>query len=371
VANPKGNKSGKGKKGRRNKFGSPLYNPTELVSGRPLAKLARAITRIETQPAIRAKRFQMGQSGRAQARDVQALEKMGTRLRGEVTGVANKLGQYGEQNLAAQQQANALAQQRLAANSQASTDRLNQLQSGVLGQQISALASQKTAGGSSAASLARLAAQQQGTAEASNQSWGNMAAAAAANSERQAINFGAAQQNEAANQQVGIARSIATRVGDTRAAGAEERRALRNELGTLKSTKGATLIKNLMALRREQQQYGNERAQTLATLQQNRAENALDWAGLNLDREKEANDQNDGGGSSGGSSGGRPDSLSISPEEWKNWKTAADDYRDGGGVQNWNAFMKGLEEQPGVSFTPIERKKFKRKYRKYVRAKNN
>lgn len=361
-----GNKKGKGRK----KRGGALYDPTRLLSGKPLARIARATTRIETLPAIRAKRFQMGQSRRDQAREEKGLSNLGQRLQTQSVGVANRLGQYSQENLANQQKANELAQQRLAANAQASTDRLNQLQSGVLGQQISSLTAQNVGGGGATdAAIARLAAQQQGSAAASNQSWGNMAAAAAANSERQAINFGAAQQNEAANQQIAMARAIATRIGDAKAAGSEERRALRNELGTLKATKGATYLKNLMAFRREQQQYGNERAQTLATIQQNQQQNALDWAQLGLERQKEANDQANGG-SSGGSSGGRPDSLSISPEEWKNWKTAADDYLDGGRVKNWNNFISGLESQPGVSFSAVERKKFKRKYRQLVRKRN-
>ncbi len=365
MATPKGNKLGKGRKKGGRKFSGALYNPNKMLSGKPLANFARATTRIELLPGIRERQGQLADSRKAQARDVQALSKMGERLRGESMGVAQKLEGYGAQNLALQQGVTSQAQARLSANAQASTDRLNQLQSSVLGEQMSALAAQKITPGGSAGdqAMARLASQQQASNEDAAQSWQGMSGAAGANAERQSINMASAQQNEAQNQQLAMARNIASRMADTRAAGAEERRGLRRELGTIRATKGATFLKNLMAARREQQQFGSERAQTLAALQQNKAQNAIDWYEAQTGRLDQQADARDGG-SSGGSSDN--DKLKLDKQEWRIAKTAAEQYRQGDKITDWQGFMDKVESQPGVSFNAVERKKFLKRYRKWL-----
>jgi hypothetical protein len=348
-----------------------LLDPTSMLSGRALGRLANATTRIELLPAIRAKRGQITASNKAQARDVQALTGMGDRLRGELGTISDKLGAYGRENLAAQQGITANTQARLTANADAATDRLNQLQSGILGKQISALAAQKIQPGASAGdeAMAGQANLQQTQNAGAIDTWQGLATNAAAAAERGVVGLNAANQTEAANQQSAVARNIASRIADTQAAGAEERRGLRTELGTIKATRGATKLKNLMALRREQQTFGNERAQTLAALQQNKAKNAIDWYEAQtgrLGQQADAmDDRADNAREDAGGGGGR-DKLSLDKEEWKVGKAAAEQYRSGDKIVRWNRFMDELESQPGVSFTAVERKKFLKKYRKWL-----
>lgn len=355
----------------------PIYNPGSPLSGLGLKKTAGALTQISTRPAIQAQKTQLGASKRAQKQDVKAIGRMGKRLDEQAGTLTQKLGQYGNEGIAnAQGYADSLSD-RLAATNQSATDNLNRLQSDALGGSIAALVGQDIPAGQSAGqeAMERMAAlQQQGQSDL-NTSWAGLGAVLGEAGVKSAAGLRQAGLQDMQNQRLAIQRNITSRQVDRRAQGTEERIGARTQLATLRGLKGAEKLKNLLELRREQQSYMNEKAGILAQTRQANADRKLDWyeaitgakndAAAIAQRERDSKRDANGDGGGGGGADLWDKEGKLSKPEFNQAKAAALDILGGkGSVRNWNEFLDRVGAQEGVSWSPVERKKFKRRFKK-------
>ena len=352
---------GKGRKGRKGRKKSPLFYPNQPLAGRSFRQTARALTNIETLPGINAQRNLIQQTNRQERRDLAALGAMGTRLDQQMGDMTGRLRRYGQQAVTAQQANAANLSSRLTANAQASTDRLNQLQGSVLGEQISTLAAQQVQPGTSGSQgrIAQFAQLQQAANAANQQATGNLGAMIGAAGVTNAASTANASLGEAENARMGIARSIASRDADTRAAAGDARREAQSQLATMRSLRGSTMLKNLLDLRREQQQFQLGRAELAQAGAQARRE--LDIKQQEADTNRlEAQD----GGGGGGGEGSNRDELRLGPAEYKQYSAAAKEMLGGKTIGNYNQFLDRLAKQEGVNWSAVERRKFRKRFRK-------
>lgn len=350
-----------GKKGKKGKKGKGLlYQPNAPLAGKPFKRVAKALTNIETRPAINAQRELIKSINRGFRRDEAALGAMRGRLDSDIKGATQRLAGYGQESVDRQAANRDALRSRLEQNAKDSQNSLNQLQESVLGDQISTLASQQVAAGSSGSQgrLAQMAQMQQSANAANSQATRNLgdvvgeANIDTADAQRLAALAGADRQGR------DILRNIDSRTIDARAEAAEARRTAQSELATLKSLKGSTFLKNLLDLRREQQQFQLGRAELAQAGQQARAE-------LGIDRYKARTDRmdalNDGGGSGGSGGGGE---RRLSGAEYQQAEAAAMELAGNGKIGNYGQFLKELQKVEGVNLTPVERKKFRKRFKK-------
>lgn len=350
-----------------------LANPTAVLSGRRGMRAARQLERLTSLPAIRAKKNEIGQIQRETDRDVGKLGAMGQRLDKQVGDLRGHMERYGQEAYAQSEKSGQELRDRLAGTAQQATDRTNQLQSSVLGGQISAFQNQSInpASSGSAGLMAQFAqAGQNATAansQANQQLGALMSAANVANTQAATTAAG----NTLSNQAIEMQRNIVTRQADRQNTGSEALRTARSELGTLKGLRGAELVNQLMKIRgterefiSQKEQLANERFAARAAAAKDRADAAND-AYKNETGRMEARRSGRGGGSSGGSD--EFDDRRLGRGEYRQFAAAADAVRDGGGVKNWNKFLDAVAKSEGVNWSPIERRKFKRRYRKQLR----
>lgn len=356
MAKP-GNNKNKGKK----KNGGLLFQPNEALAGKPFKKLAQALTRIETRPAINAQRELIKSINRGIRRDEAALGAMRGRLDSDMRGATERLAGYGQTSVDQQAANRDALRSRLEQNAKDSQNSLNQLQESVLGDQISTLASQQVAAGSSGSQgrLAQMAQMQQSANAANSQATRNLgdvvgeANIDTADAQRLAALAGADRQGR------DILRNIDSRTIDARAEAAEARRTAQSELATLKSLKGSTYLKNLLDMRREQQQFQLGRAELAQAGRQARAELGIKNRELDIKQQLADQDGRDSGGGSG--SGG---DLRLSGAEYRQAEAAALEQLGSGKIGNYGEFLDKLQSIEGFNLTPVERKKFRRRFKK-------
>lgn len=346
-------------KGKKNKpKGGLLYQPNQMLSGIPFGKVAAALTKVETQPAINAQKNLIGSINRQSRRDLAALGAMGDRLDSQAGGMAERLADYGADSVKSAQANQEAIRARLEARSQQSQDQLNQLQGSVLGGQISTLASQMSAPSESQGRLAQIAQMQQSANAANTNAFQDLGAtigaAGVSNAESQRL----AALTGAENQRLAIARNIASRQNESRATAGEARREAQSELATLRGLRGATKLKNLLDLRREQQQFQLGRAELAQAGAQARAELGIEKSKLALEREK-LEQEGDGGGD-----GSNRDDMRLGPGEYRQFAAAGKEYLGGGKISNYGDFLDELGQQEGVNWTAVERRKFRKRFKK-------
>jgi hypothetical protein len=349
----------KGKKGKKGK--SALYQPNKPLSGKPFKKTVNALTNIETRPAINAQKNLIQSINRGFRRDDAALGAMGQRLDTSMEGMIGKMREYGQESVAQQEANRDALRSRLTNNATSAQDSLNQLQSSVLGDQISTLASQQVAAGSSGSQgrLAQLAEMQQQANATNSQAsrtlgdvigYANVDTAAA---QRDASLYGAERQ-KASN-----ALMVESRRNEARGDAAEARRAAQTELATLRSLRGSTKLKNALDLRREQQQFQLGRAELAQAGAQSRAELGIKNRELDI-KQQLANQDGQGGGGGGGKKGERR----LSGAEYQQAEAAALEKLGGGKIGNYGQFLSDLQKVEGFNLTPVERRKFRRRFKK-------
>jgi hypothetical protein len=121
-----------------------------------------------------------------------------------------------------------------------------------------------------------------------------------------------------------------------------------------------------MKLREGERSFVNERAALNQTAKQAALDRAFEASQNNLDRDLDRELDRDGGGGGGGG-GGDPD-LRLSNPEYRQFKSAADELAGKKGadaVTNWRKFLDNLGQQEGVNWSPVERKKFRKRYSQY------
>jgi hypothetical protein len=375
VAPKPGKGKGKGKGRGRRKGLSSLYDPATSLSGRPLKAAAKAATKLELQSGINAQKAALAASRRGQAYDVRALGNMGQRLDGRMGGLVSNVATYGKEANTRAAGLSADLQANLAASNQQATDRLNTLQGSVLGDQVSNLTSQDIAPGANTKALAGMMAQQQAGANQQQSSWNNLGAVLGSMNQASTAGMSDAAYYGARNERENVARNINTRIADRQQMGAEERAKTRSELATIRGLRGATTLKNLMELRREQQDYGARRAEIAATLKNQKADNAIDWYNaITNRREQNANARDDAADNRNDAreNGGGGNDNRMNGQEWNQWKSALKteiERKPGERITNWNQVLDNIGAVEGVSWTPRERRQFKRRAKKWYSKK--
>lgn len=343
-----------------------MYDPSQTISGIPLRQLANALTRLELQPGIKAQKAALAASRRGQRYDVGALGRMGSRLDQQQQGLVSRLGGYRGEAVSRAEAARDRMNQSLTNTAQQSTDRLNTLQGQVLGEQISTLNASGVQPGQSATdrAMGQFAQGQQDALTRQRESWQGLAGLMGEQGINLSGQLGDAAVYGAEADRSAISRNIASRIADRRQMGAEERAASRAELATLRGLRGSTRLKNLMELRREQQDFGARKAEIAAQRQQWKAENAREWYDSVTRRQ---DSQNDGGGDGDGR-GANDTPRRMTGAEWQDWKSVGKEIIEsnpGKRITNWPEFLDAIASSEGVSWTPRERAKFKRRFQKW------
>jgi hypothetical protein len=344
---------------KKKKWGRPLYNPNQPLAGAPFGRTARALTRIETQPAINAQKNLIQSINRGNRRDLAALGAMGARLDQQSAGMNQRLGGYMQEagNRAVENRDSLNA--RLAQSASSAQDSINQLQGSVLGGQISMLASQNAGPSASQGRLAQMAQMQQAANAANSRAFQDLGQVMGTATVNNVNSQGLAAMNTAENQRMAIARNIASRKADSRAAAAEARREARGELATMRGLRGATNLKNLLDLRREQQQFQLGRAELAQAGRQARQELGIKNRELDIEQQKVNQDGRDSGGSGGSGGEGK-----LTGGEYKQYSAAAKELIGGGKIRSYTDFLDRLEKREGVNWSPVERRKFRKRFKK-------
>ena len=343
-----------------------LSDPTRQLEGRNLARAARQAERLTSLPGIRAKRNEIRLINRQTKRDVNKLNKMGERLSNEMKGLSENARSVGLEAYGQAEKSGAQLSERLATNAQQSVDRTNQLQSSVLGSQISALQSANVnpAASGSAGIMAQFAQAGQNATSANAQAAQNLGATMAAANLANVAAGNASTQAGLTRSAQDIQRNIMTRAADRMAAGSDARMTARSELATLKGLRGAEYVNQMMKLRGTERDFGNEKERLAnerfaarAAARKDRADAANEARKNEIDA-MEARSNRIGGGNTS------KDERRLSRGEYRQFAAAANSVRGGDRIKDWNAFLNEVGQQEGVNWSPIERRKFKRRYRK-------
>lgn len=347
-------------KGKKNKpKGGLLYQPNQALSGIPFGKVAAALTKVELQPGINAQKNLLGSINRQSRRDVAALGAMGDRLDTQAGGMYDRLAGYGAESVRTAEANRDAIKARLASNATQAQSNLNQLQESVLGGQINMLASQRAGASDSQGRLAQFAQMQQSANDATSESFQKLGdivgAAGVSNADSQRL----AALSNAESQRMAMARNIASRQNDVRAQASEAGREAQSELATMRGLRGATKLKNLLDLRREQQQFQLGRAELAQAGAQARAE--LNIKNRELDIKQQEADQD---GADGGGDGSNRDDMRLGPGEYRQFAAAGKELLGGGKIGNYGDFLDELGQQEGVNWTALERRKFRKRFKK-------
>jgi hypothetical protein len=367
------------KQNRQRRDNALLSDPTAVLSGKNMWSAARALEKAQSLPMINSKRNLIAQTQKSTDRDIAKLSSMGGRLDNQLKGLSSSMDQYGAEALTRAKAANTDLSQRLTANADQAQNRLNSLQGSVLGEQISALRGQGVdpSRSSSAQTMGQFAEMQQ-QSQANRSKATNDLAAAMAQANLMTTEAGTtAAKNTLNNQAIAVQRNIASRSADRMFQGSQDVQTARSELATLKGLRGAELINQVMKLRGGEREFisakeANATERFIANTQanQSRIDAATDRFNAETKRMDVNNDSS--GGGSGGSSGDGSD-LRLNKPEFRQARAAADeilsDPRNGGKVTNWTVFLDKVQKAEGVSWTPVERKQFKRRYKKYLARK--
>ena len=348
-----------------------LSDPTLPLRGKNLSRAARQAERLTSLPGIRAKRNEIRLINRQTKRDVNKLNKMGERLGNEMKGLSENARAVGLEAYGQAERSGAQLSERLASNAQQSADRTNQLQSSVLGNQISALqgANVNPAASGSAGIMAQFAQAGQNATTANAQAAQNLGAMMAAANMANVAAGNASTQAGLTRSAQDIQRNIMTRAADRMAAGSDARMTARSELATLKGLRGAEYVNQLMKLRGTERDFGNERERLANERFAARAAARKDRADAANDAYKNETDRmemrkGDGGSGGNDNEGSKRDKRRLGPNEYKSLARTANAISSGRPIVNWNRFLKNVEDESGLDLSATERRKFKRRYRK-------
>jgi hypothetical protein len=350
---------GKKKLGNRK---AELLDPGQVLSGKQMWRAANAAARIELRPGLKAQHRAYKRYGRDMKRDLKGLNRLSNKTSEQVRNIYN----FSDSQLGQAQQATAQNAAGMVGGidqaGQAEQARLNELQGGVLGNQIKSLAAQQIQQGGSASqdALAAAAAQQQASTSGYDEAWDKFAAMSAAGMNDQASKIRSANQFSGAESKAAIRTALASRMADTRSQYGEAKRDAAGKVADLKALFGPTRLNNIMKLREGERSFVNERAALNQTAKQAALDRAFEASQNNLDRDLDRELDRDDGGDK--------DDLRLGNAEYRQFKSAADELAGKKGadaVTNWRKFLDNLGQQEGVNWSPVERKKFRKRYSQY------
>jgi hypothetical protein len=271
--------------------GKPAYHPLQAIKNLPNGELtpqqqaqyARALSVLETRPAIHGFKQIAKQLHGERESTAKGLGNLGNELQGNVTDTYKNIAQSEAQNLARQNQLGAQLNQQSGAIAQAGTTELAGMQEGALGDYEKQLQMRGAPGaGGAQQALASAVANQQATQNADSQASQQFAASQGSSYGALASQMaGAAQmQGGAAVGQIG--RDILSRVGQSNQKYNESIQTAVGKLGEAKASYGPTFTKNLGAVHGEQQKFRlgqeavqGEKAKLSAEAKQNAVANKI------------------------------------------------------------------------------------------------
>lgn len=271
--------------------GKPAYHPLQAIKNLPNGELtpqqqaqyARALSVLETRPAIHGFKQIAKQLHGERESTAKGLGNLGNELQGGVTDTYKNIAQSEAQNLARQNQLGAQLTQQSGQIAQAGGTELAGMQEGALGDYEKQLQMRGAPGaGGAQQALASAVANQQATQNADSQASQQFAASQGSSYGALASQMaGAAQmQGGAAVGQIG--RDILSRVGQSNQKYNESIQTAEGKLGEAKASYGPTFVKNLGTVHGEQQKFRlgqeavqGEKAKLAATEKQNAAANRI------------------------------------------------------------------------------------------------
>lgn len=344
---------------------SELLDPNHGLSGREMRRVSRALTRIEIRPLLKAYARQAKRYQRDQRRDLRGLERLRKTTTKQIRGSNQRVDQAMRQHQNEARTQGAQLQATIDQTARESAARMESLQTGVLGDQIKALAAQGIAPGQSAsqADLSAQASNQQARQVGMDGQWQNFAGTAAMQGNL------LASMSRASSRRAGLGalneanRAMMDRKADTRNAYGEARREVLGKMADQKALWGPTMLKNLMTLRDSERKFSNEkmalaldRARFGEDVRSNRAEEAID---------RQKAQDGDSGGSGG--SGGSDDST------YRDFFQAAQAIRTDGGKTPGNSivpnrdFWQEVAQSEGLSLNPRQANAWARRYRRWLK----
>ena len=203
----------------RRKTLSDLLDPSMGLSGRDLRRVARALTRIETQPLINAYRRQASRYRRDMRRDMGGYERLRKTTNRQTKGIYKGLDQQMAAAQRATRQSGQALQNQINQTSQAANAQLGQIQGSVLGQQMDTLAGLNIDPGQSqsGAAIAQAMARQQVDQSGVGQDWAGLAGLTSNAAVGTVRNQRNANRSARAQALTNINTSIASRKGQARA----------------------------------------------------------------------------------------------------------------------------------------------------------
>lgn len=244
--------------------GKPAYHPLQAIKNLPNGELnpqqqaqyARALSVLETRPAIHGFKQIAKQLHGERESTAKGLGNLGNELQGSVTDTYKNIAQSEAQNLARQNQLGAQLTQQSGEIAQAGGTELAGMQEGALGDYEKQLQMRGAPGaGGAQQALASAVANQQATQNADSQASQQFAASQGSSYGALASQMaGAAQmQGGAAVGQIG--RDILSRVGQSNQKYNESIQTAEGKLGEAKASYGPTFVKNLGTVHGEQQKF--------------------------------------------------------------------------------------------------------------------
>jgi hypothetical protein len=271
--------------------GKPGYHPLQAIKDLPNGELtpqqqaqyARALSVLETRPAIHGFKQIAKQLHGERESTATGLGNLGNELQGGVTDVYKNIAQSEAQNLARQNQLGAQLTQQTGEIAQTGNKELAGMQEGALGDYEKQLQMRGAPGaGGAQQALASAVANQQATQNADSQASQQFAASQGSSYGALASQMaGAAQmQGGAAVGQIG--RDILSRVGQSNQKYNESIQTALGKLGEAKASYGPAFTKNLGTVHGEQQKFrlgqeavNSEKAKLAAEEKQNAANNKI------------------------------------------------------------------------------------------------
>lgn len=228
----------------------------KLLSGKDLARAARAISVLETRPQIRGYSLLANQLVGDRESEAKGLGALGTQLQTGVGNVYKNIAQSEAQSLATQQ---ALANQlntTSAGIAQQGTQDLTAMQNTQTQGVTDALTARGAPGGGTAQQeLSAAVAAQQGAQGANSQASQQFAAQQGAGSTQLAAQMAGATQMQGGAAVGGIGQTVIGRIAKSGKEYGQSIQEARSKLAEAKANRGASYVKNLLGLRGEEQKF--------------------------------------------------------------------------------------------------------------------
>lgn len=255
----------------------------DSLTGKQLIRGARALTALETRPEVHGYGLLAKQLHNERETEAQGLGRLGSTLQGGVTDVYKNIASSEASSLARQQALGAQLNTASAGIASQGQQGLASMQTGQLGDLTAGLEARGAPGGGGAQQeLANAVAQQQQAQSANSQASQQFAAQQGSSYGQLGAMMAGAAQMQGGAAVGGIGQTVLGRIGASNQKYDESIQSARQKLADAKALKGSKLVKNILALRGEEQKYElgkaavtSEKEKLAAQVAQDKASNAI------------------------------------------------------------------------------------------------